>query len=176
VQLTLCGERGAATWANARGWAAGPPARWLEAPRAVAHPGEPVILQTRDVPPRVSFALEQAGVHPLLARLLAARGVRRPTNWTTAWRCCCRPKACWAPRSRRAAGRCHPAQQRRICIVADYDCDGATACAVALRGLRLLGADAAPRGLRGARPGRARLRPDAGHRRPGAGAAARNCW
>jgi single-stranded-DNA-specific exonuclease len=32
------------------------------------------------------------------------------------------------------------AAQRRICIVADYDCDGATACAVALRGLRLLGA------------------------------------
>ena len=31
----------------------------------------------------------------------------------------------------------------RICIVADYDCDGATACAVALRGLRLLGADPA---------------------------------
>ena len=35
-----------------------------------------MILQTRDVPPRVSFTLEQAGVHPLLARLLAARGVR----------------------------------------------------------------------------------------------------
>jgi single-stranded-DNA-specific exonuclease len=31
------------------------------------------------------------------------------------------------------AGKC-------ICIVADYDCDGATACAVALRGLALLGA------------------------------------
>jgi single-stranded-DNA-specific exonuclease len=29
---------------------------------------------------------------------------------------------------------------QRICIVADYDCDGATACAVAVRGLRLLGA------------------------------------
>ena len=29
---------------------------------------------------------------------------------------------------------------KRICIVADYDCDGATACAVALRGLALLGA------------------------------------
>ncbi|MBU2408417.1 MAG: single-stranded-DNA-specific exonuclease RecJ, partial [Gammaproteobacteria bacterium] len=28
----------------------------------------------------------------------------------------------------------------RLCIVADYDCDGATACAVAVRGLRLLGA------------------------------------
>ena len=30
--------------------------------------------------------------------------------------------------------------QQRLCIVADYDCDGATACAVALRGLVLLGA------------------------------------
>jgi single-stranded-DNA-specific exonuclease len=29
---------------------------------------------------------------------------------------------------------------RRICVVADYDCDGATACAVALRGLQALGA------------------------------------
>jgi single-stranded-DNA-specific exonuclease len=32
------------------------------------------------------------------------------------------------------------ASQQRLCIVADYDCDGATACAVAVRGLRLLGA------------------------------------
>jgi single-stranded-DNA-specific exonuclease len=32
------------------------------------------------------------------------------------------------------------AQNKKLCIVADYDCDGATACAVALRGLRLLGA------------------------------------
>ena len=32
------------------------------------------------------------------------------------------------------------AADHKICIVADYDCDGATACAVGLRGLRLLGA------------------------------------
>jgi single-stranded-DNA-specific exonuclease len=32
------------------------------------------------------------------------------------------------------------ASHKKLCIVADYDCDGATACAVALRGLRLLGA------------------------------------
>ena len=32
-------------------------------------------LLTRDVPPRAAWALEQAGVHPLLARLFAARGV-----------------------------------------------------------------------------------------------------
>ena len=30
----------------------------------------------RDVPPRPTWALEQAGIHPLLARLYAARGVR----------------------------------------------------------------------------------------------------
>ena len=33
------------------------------------------LIETRDVPPRTVFALEQAGVHPLLARLYAARGV-----------------------------------------------------------------------------------------------------
>jgi single-stranded-DNA-specific exonuclease len=32
------------------------------------------------------------------------------------------------------------AADKKICIVADYDCDGATACAVGVRGLRLLGA------------------------------------
>ena len=33
-------------------------------------------IHVRDVPPRTAFALEQAGIHPLLARLFAARGVR----------------------------------------------------------------------------------------------------
>ena len=32
-------------------------------------------LIERDIPPRAVWALEQAGVHPLLARLFAARGV-----------------------------------------------------------------------------------------------------
>ena len=32
------------------------------------------------------------------------------------------------------------AARKRICFVADYDCDGATACAVGVRGLRMLGA------------------------------------
>jgi single-stranded-DNA-specific exonuclease len=29
----------------------------------------------RDIPPRAAWALQQAGVHPLLAQLYAARGV-----------------------------------------------------------------------------------------------------
>jgi len=45
------------------------------------------------------------------------------------------------------------ARGTRICVVADYDCDGATACAVALRGLALLGV--APGNLRYVVPDRA---------------------
>ena len=33
-------------------------------------------LVTRDIPPRTAWALEQAGVHPLLSRFLAARDVK----------------------------------------------------------------------------------------------------
>jgi single-stranded-DNA-specific exonuclease len=99
-----------------------------------------VILQTRDVPPRVSFALEQSGVHPLLARLLAARGVKTADELDDSLSRLLPPSS--------MKGTLEAAQlladaieaQRRICIVADYDCDGATACAVALRGLALLGA------------------------------------
>ncbi|HAL37402.1 MAG TPA: single-stranded-DNA-specific exonuclease RecJ, partial [Polaromonas sp.] len=32
-------------------------------------------IQVRDVPPRSVWALQQAGIHPLLAQLFAARGV-----------------------------------------------------------------------------------------------------
>jgi single-stranded-DNA-specific exonuclease len=32
-------------------------------------------IVARDIPPRAAWALEQAGVHPLLARLYAARGI-----------------------------------------------------------------------------------------------------
>jgi single-stranded-DNA-specific exonuclease len=99
-----------------------------------------VILQTRDIPPRISFALEQAGVHPLLARLLAARGVRAADELDDSLARLLPPETL---KGSAEAGRLLAdaiTQQRRICIVADYDCDGATACAVALRGLALLGA------------------------------------
>jgi single-stranded-DNA-specific exonuclease len=97
-------------------------------------------LEPRDVPPRTCHVLVQAGVHPLLARLLAARGVRSPEDVDDA------PARLLAPAGLQgveAAGRLLAdaiGQARRIVVVADYDCDGATACAVALRGLRMLGA------------------------------------
>ena len=97
-------------------------------------------IVVRDVPPRVSFALEQAGVHPLLARLLAARGVRAADELDDGLQHLLPPDTL---RGAAAAGVLLADAidaGRRICIVADYDCDGATACAVAIRGLAMLGA------------------------------------
>ncbi|HEY9026426.1 MAG TPA: DHH family phosphoesterase, partial [Burkholderiaceae bacterium] len=97
-------------------------------------------LHVRDVPPRAAFALEQAGIHPLLARLFAARGVRSPDELDDAVGQLLPPTTLRG--SAEAARLLADAieQQRRIVVVADYDCDGATACAVALRGLQMLGA------------------------------------
>ncbi len=99
-------------------------------------------LEPRDVPPRSVFALEQAGAHPLLARLFAARGVRQAEELDDGLAHLLPPQTL---RGAEAAARLLAdvvLNGRRLCVVADYDCDGATACAVLLRGLALLGAPA----------------------------------
>jgi single-stranded-DNA-specific exonuclease len=94
----------------------------------------------RDAPPRAVWALEQAGVHPLLARLYAARGVSDPGELDVSL------AQLLPPDGMKGMAQAAPlladaiTAKKRICIVADYDCDGATACAVGLRGLALLGA------------------------------------
>jgi single-stranded-DNA-specific exonuclease len=97
-------------------------------------------LSTRDVPPRVAFALEQAGLHPLLARLMAARGVRDAAELDDGLTHLLPPAELKGAAEAASLLADTLARRERICVVADYDCDGATACAVALRGLKLLGA------------------------------------
>ncbi len=97
-------------------------------------------IQTRDVPPRAAWALEQAGVHPLLARLYAARGVSARDELDDGLARLLPPADLLGVQAAAVLLADAIAANRRLCIVADYDCDGATACAVALRGLRLLGA------------------------------------
>ncbi len=97
-------------------------------------------IQVRDVPPRSLWALQQAGIHPLLAQLYAARGVSSP-NEIDAGLVRLLPPAGLLGAARSAVLLADTIDSnKKICIVADYDCDGATACAVALRGLKLLGA------------------------------------
>ena len=97
-------------------------------------------LIVRDIPPRAAWALEQAGVHPLLARLFAARGVRGPDELDDGLARLLPPDSLKGAQDAAMLLADAIAADRRLCIVADYDCDGATACAVAVRGLRLLGA------------------------------------
>jgi single-stranded-DNA-specific exonuclease len=94
----------------------------------------------RDIPPRSVWVLEQAGIHPLLARLYAARGVTGTEELDDALAKLLPPSTMLGlPQAARLLADAI-GQHKKLCIVADYDCDGATACAVALRGLKLLGA------------------------------------
>ncbi len=107
----------------------------------------------RTVPPRAQWALEQAGVHPLLARLFAARGMASADELDDSLARLL-PPATLAHAD--AAARLLAdalSQGVPLCIVADYDCDGATACAVGLRGLRMLEAATAAHGQRAPQPG-----------------------
>ncbi|GAA6121607.1 single-stranded-DNA-specific exonuclease RecJ [Acidovorax sp. FG27] len=96
-------------------------------------------IVARDIPPRAAWALEQAGVHPLLARLYAARGIRLHDELDDALKRLLPPETLLGAREAALLLADAIAADRRIVVVADYDCDGATACAVAVRGLRLLG-------------------------------------
>ncbi|MEO8279348.1 MAG: single-stranded-DNA-specific exonuclease RecJ [Ideonella sp.] len=101
---------------------------------------KPATIALREVPPRAAWALEQAGLTPLLARLFAGRGVRMAEELDDGLARLIPPSELLGATA--AARRLADALQsgESIVVVADYDCDGATACAVAVRGLRLLGA------------------------------------
>ncbi|MFT7774717.1 single-stranded-DNA-specific exonuclease RecJ [Roseateles sp.] len=91
----------------------------------------------------MAWALEQSGVAPLLARLLAARGVSDAAELDESVAHLLPPAGPHGLKglpeaARLLADTIHSGG--RLVIVADYDCDGATACAVMLRGLCLLGA------------------------------------
>ena len=88
---------------------------------------------------RAATWLEQSGLHPLLARLYAARGVESPEELSLELKNLLSPndlKNCTSTASLLADIL---EKKEPMLIVADYDCDGATACAVGLRGLRMLG-------------------------------------
>lgn len=97
-------------------------------------------LLSRSTSPRLAWQLEQQGVPPLLARLHAARGVQDAAELDYALERLLPPI--------RLNHACNAANlladvieaEARMLIIADYDCDGATACAVGIRALRALGA------------------------------------
>jgi single-stranded-DNA-specific exonuclease len=92
-------------------------------------------------PQAASAVLEAAGLPPVLARVYASRGIASAAELDHSLRALppfasLRGIDAAADRLVRAI-----AGGERILIVADYDADGATACAVGVRGLRALGAN-----------------------------------
>ena len=100
----------------------------------------PTRILERDVPAAAYAKLRASGLHPVLAKIYASRGVREATQLDT------------------SLGRLLPfdhlhncatmaklladaiAAEKRLLIVADYDADGATACAAGVLGLQSFGA------------------------------------
>jgi single-stranded-DNA-specific exonuclease len=95
---------------------------------------------TRPVPLRVHDRLVREGLHPVLARVCAARGINGRGELEDALSGLIPPSSLL--NAERAATLLADAiaAGKRMLIVADYDCDGATACAVGLRALAAFGA------------------------------------
>ena len=98
-------------------------------------------IAIRPCPPQEAEKLRQGGIHPVLARLFAARGLSNPAELSSELAALIQPSGLL--HIGQAAGFLADAitAGKRMVIVADYDCDGATACATALRGLRSMGAN-----------------------------------
>jgi single-stranded-DNA-specific exonuclease len=100
----------------------------------------PVIAQ-RPAPPDITARLISAGMHPLLARICAARGITSPRQMEPDFDQLLPPARMLNVEHMAQLLADAIAAGKRLLIIADYDADGATACAVGLRALRGLGAD-----------------------------------
>lgn len=86
-------------------------------------------------------ALLSAGLHPVLARLYAARRIRAAEELRYGAERLHAPALLRNAEAAAALLADAIAARKRLLVIADYDADGATACAVALRALRSLGAE-----------------------------------
>ncbi len=98
-------------------------------------------IAVRNYPFRTAEMLRQQGIHPVLARLYAARGLADASELSSELASMITPTGLLHVDAAAVFLADAIAAQKKLVIVADYDCDGATACAVALRGLRALGAN-----------------------------------
>ena len=98
-------------------------------------------IVTRPVPHRAALMLEQQGLHPLLARLYAARGVTDKGELDYELKSLLPPAALTHATDAAVLLADAIEAEARLLIVGDYDCDGATATAVGMRALKALGAD-----------------------------------
>lgn len=94
----------------------------------------------RQVDMTAAAALEAEGLPRVMARVLAARGVQRAAQLEPALSGLLPPQRLTNSAAMAALLADAIAQRKRLLVVGDYDADGATATAVAVRGLRMMGA------------------------------------
>jgi single-stranded-DNA-specific exonuclease len=87
-----------------------------------------------------SARLEASGIEPLLARIYAARGIENASELDTDIQHLLPFKQLMNAEKMASLLAYAIAEKKKLLIVADYDADGATACAVGVRGLSALGA------------------------------------
>jgi single-stranded-DNA-specific exonuclease len=97
-------------------------------------------ISTRPYAARDAEKLVRDGVHPVLARVYAARGLLDAKELDSELSGLIPPSGLLHIDAAAVYLADAIAAGKKMVIVADYDCDGATACAVGLRGLRALGA------------------------------------
>jgi single-stranded-DNA-specific exonuclease len=98
-------------------------------------------IVTRPVPHRAALMLEQQGLHPLLARLYAARGVTDKGELDYELKSLLPPAALTHATDAAVLLADAIEAEARLLIIGDYDCDGATATAVGIRALKMFGAE-----------------------------------
>lgn len=96
-------------------------------------------ITTRSSPANCQQNLCEQGIHPLMARLYAARGIESASDVDYALKGLLPYHSMKNVQAMavRLADAIH--QKQRMLVVADYDADGATACTVAVKGLAAMG-------------------------------------
>ena len=97
-------------------------------------------IVNRSFSPVARERLAYEGVHPLLARLYAARGIAHASELDYALATLLDPATLKGAPEAAVLLADAIAAGKQLMIVADYDCDGATACAVGVRALSAFGA------------------------------------
>ena len=90
--------------------------------------------------PDAALALQESGLSPLMARLLAARGLERAQQIRANLSDLLAPQTLTNNTSMAKLLADAIAADKTLLVIGDYDADGATATAVAVRGLRAFGA------------------------------------
>ncbi|KAF9396989.1 hypothetical protein CPC16_000025 [Podila verticillata] len=98
-------------------------------------------ITPRSCAPAHTEVLIRQGLHPVLARLYAARGICHTNEVETHFAHLLAPAQLKGIDDAAILLADTIAAGEKMTVIADYDCDGATACAVAVRGLRLFGAN-----------------------------------